>query len=105
MALRGTPPHAALLVDVEHAEVSANDAVARSRLWHQDTHADRDSAPDLVAVAKDHVAANARTAENGPPAFLLRAVGAIPGMSRLLRLVMNRAYRSGLRKEGYEDAG
>ena len=32
-----------------------------------------------------------------------RAAAAIPGMTRLLRLVMNRAYRSGLRKEGYED--
>lgn len=33
MALRGMPPHLALLIDVEHAEVTGSDAVARSRLW------------------------------------------------------------------------
>lgn len=101
LALRGIPPHAALLIDVEHAEVLDNDAVARSHLWSPDSHMDRDSAPDLMAVAGKHLAAN--TAKGGPPSFLLKAIGAIPGMSRLLRLVINRSYRSGLRKEGYED--
>ena len=33
LSLRGMPPHLALLIDVEHAEVTGNDAVARSRLW------------------------------------------------------------------------
>ncbi|MEU9957108.1 2Fe-2S iron-sulfur cluster-binding protein [Streptomyces sp. NPDC050982] len=103
MALRGMPPHLALLIDVEHAEVTANDAVARSRLWIPGAHVDRGTVPDLMALAGEHLAAGSADAEGGPPAFLLKAVGAIPGMPRLLRLVMNRAYRSGLRKEGYED--
>ncbi|MFD9188081.1 2Fe-2S iron-sulfur cluster-binding protein [Streptomyces phaeochromogenes] len=103
MALRGMPPHLALLIDVEHAEVTGSDAVARSRLWTPGAHVGRGTVPDLMALAGEHLAAGSAAAEGGPPAFLLKAVGAIPGMARLLRLVMNRAYRSGLRKEGYED--
>ncbi|URM96545.1 FAD-binding oxidoreductase [Actinomadura madurae] len=103
MALRGMPPHAALLIDVEHAELTGNDAVARSRLWSPGTHLDRGAAPDLVALAGEHLTANSVTTDGGPPAFLLKAVGAIPGINRLLRLATNRLYRSGLRKEGYED--
>ncbi|MFE6886813.1 2Fe-2S iron-sulfur cluster-binding protein [Streptomyces sp. NPDC057694] len=103
MALRGTPPHLALLIDVEHAEVNGNDALVRSRLWHTGARPDRATMPDLMAVGADHLAANASGADGAPPAFLLKAVGAVPGMSRLLRWGMDRAYRSGLRKEGYGD--
>lgn len=105
MALRGTPPHLALLIDVEHAEVSGNDAVARSRPWTPGAHVDRGTVPDLMALAGEHLAAGSAGTGGGSPAFLLRLIGAIPGVDRLLRLVMNRAYRSGLRKEGYEDVG
>lgn len=103
MALRGMPPHLALLIDVEHAEVTGNDAVARSRLWTPGTHLDRGTMPDLMALAGEHLTANAAAADGGPPAFLLKVVGAIPGVNWLLRLAGNRLYRSGLRKEGYED--
>ncbi|MFE7977528.1 2Fe-2S iron-sulfur cluster-binding protein [Streptomyces shenzhenensis] len=103
MALRGMPPHLALLIDVEHAEVTGNDAVARSRLWTPGAHVDRGTTPDLMALAGEHLAANSAGADGAPPAFLLKILWAIPGLTRLLRLVMNRAYRSGLRKEGYED--
>lgn len=103
MALRGMPPHLALLIDVEHAEVTGNDAVARSRLWTPGAHLDRSTAPDLMALAGQHLAVGSANAEDGPPAFLLKLVGAIPGVPRLLRLAADRLYRSGLRKEGYED--
>ncbi|MBB5827784.1 pyridoxamine 5'-phosphate oxidase family protein [Micromonospora carbonacea] len=103
MALRGTPPHAALVVDVEHAEVTGNDPIARSRMWAGDTHVARGTVPDLMALAGEHLTANAATSRGGPPAFLLKAVGAIPGATRLMRLALDRAYRSGLRKEGYDD--
>lgn len=103
MALRGMPPHLALLIDVEHAEVTGNDALVRSRLWSPGAHPDPATMPDLMALGAEHLASNASASPGGPPAFLLRAVGAIPGVSRLLRRVMDRAYRSGLRKEGYED--
>jgi ferredoxin-NADP reductase/predicted pyridoxine 5'-phosphate oxidase superfamily flavin-nucleotide-binding protein len=99
MALRGQPPHAALVIDVEHAEVAGNQAVTRSRLWSPGAHLDRGAVPDLMAIAGEHLAANSA----GSPAAVLKVVGAIPGINRLLRLVMNRAYRSGLRKEGYDD--
>lgn len=103
MALRGMSPHLALLIDVEHAEVNGNDALVRSRLWNPGAHPDRATMPDLMALGAEHLAANAAGADGGPPAFLLKAVGAIPGMNRLLRWGIDRAYRSGLRKEGYGD--
>ncbi|MFD3482213.1 2Fe-2S iron-sulfur cluster-binding protein [Streptomyces sp. NPDC058665] len=103
MALRGMPPHLALLIDVEYAGVTGNDAVGRSRLWTPDAHLDRGTVPDLMALAGEHLAANSSRGDGGPSAFLLKAVGAIPGINRLLRLAGDRLYRSGLRKEGYED--
>lgn len=103
MALRGTPPHAALLIDVEHAEVAFSDAVSRSRVWTSATHLERGTAPDLMALAGDHLAANLAAAERGLLARVLTAVAGIPGIGRVLRLAVNRGYRRGLRKEGYED--
>jgi hypothetical protein len=103
MALRGTPPHAALLIDVERAEVTASDAVMRSRVWTAAAHLERGTVPDLLALAKDHLAANMADTESGLLARVLKVVAGIPGISRVLRLVMNRAYRFGLQKEGYED--
>ncbi|MET9229969.1 2Fe-2S iron-sulfur cluster-binding protein [Lentzea sp. NPDC003310] len=94
LALRGQPPHAALLVDVEAAELAVSDAVARARLW---TSVPTD-VPDLMALASRHLAAN-----SGRSGFLLRLASRIP--SRWLRAVMDLAYRSGLRKEGYDVAG
>ncbi|GAA1938795.1 2Fe-2S iron-sulfur cluster-binding protein [Amycolatopsis minnesotensis] len=103
MALRGSPPHAALLIDVEHAEVTASEAVARSRVWSAATHLERGTAPDLMVLAGDHLAANMAEARNGVLARVLKVVGRIPGVGRVVRLVMNRAYRFGLQKEGYDD--
>ncbi|MFJ8858980.1 2Fe-2S iron-sulfur cluster-binding protein [Streptomyces sp. NPDC102451] len=103
LALRGRPPHLALLIDVEHAEVTGNDALVRARLWTPGAHPDPGTMPDLMALGGEHLTANASTSRGGPPAFLLKAVGAIPGVNRLLRRVADRAYRSGLRKEGYDD--
>lgn len=100
MALRGTPPHAALLIDVEYAELTGNDAVARSRLWSPGGHLDRAAAPDLMALAGKHLAANSAESEGGSSGFLLKALMAVPGLPRLLRLVVDRAYSAGLRKEG-----
>ncbi|WP_242902811.1 pyridoxamine 5'-phosphate oxidase family protein [Actinomadura terrae] len=103
MALRGTPPHAALLIDVEDAELTGNDAVARARLWTPDAHVVRGTVPDLLGLSREHLAANTAKADRGPATLLLKAAGAVPGASRLLRAAMNRLYRSELRKEGYED--
>jgi ferredoxin-NADP reductase/predicted pyridoxine 5'-phosphate oxidase superfamily flavin-nucleotide-binding protein len=103
MALRGTPPHAALIIDVEHAEVTASQAVARSRVWSPAARPERGAVPDLMALAGDHLAANMARAEKGVLARVLRVVAGIPGISRVLRRAVNLLYRSGLRKEGYED--
>ncbi|MBP2340060.1 ferredoxin-NADP reductase/predicted pyridoxine 5'-phosphate oxidase superfamily flavin-nucleotide-binding protein [Saccharothrix coeruleofusca] len=100
VALRGTPPHAALLIEVEHAEVAANDAVARSRVWS--AHVEPGAVPDLMVLAGEHLAAN-MAARRGVLARVLKVVGRIPGFERAFRAVMNRAYRSGLLKEGYQD--
>ncbi|MFD5652217.1 2Fe-2S iron-sulfur cluster-binding protein [Streptomyces sp. NPDC127039] len=102
LALRGAPPHLALLIDVEYAEIRSNDAVVRARLWNPDTRSGRNSAPDMMALASAHLAAGA--AESGrASAWLIKLITAIPGMSRLMRKAADRAYVSGLRKEGYDD--
>ncbi|MEU7474751.1 FAD-binding oxidoreductase [Lentzea sp. NPDC042327] len=93
LALKGVPPHAALLVHVEAAELSTSDAVTRARLW---TSAPVDDTPDLIALASGHLTAN--TASR-PRRALLRVAGLVP--ARWLRPVLDLAYRSGLRKEGY----
>ncbi|MFH8463295.1 2Fe-2S iron-sulfur cluster-binding protein [Streptomyces sp. NPDC017991] len=101
MALRGAPPHLALLIDVEHAEVSGNDAVSGARLWTPDGRTGQGSAPDMMALGGAHLAAN--SAESGSrSAWLIKLVTSLPGVSRLLRKVADRAYVSGLRKEGYD---
>ncbi|SDT47653.1 FAD-binding oxidoreductase [Actinoplanes derwentensis] len=100
LALRGMPPHAALLVDVEHAEVTESEVVAGSRMWSPGAHVVPGETPDLMVLAGEHLAANA-----GRGGRLLRALWAIPGIERLLRRVMAKAYRSGLRKEGYAQDG
>nr|WP_234010982.1 ferredoxin--NADP reductase [Streptomyces sp. SPB78] len=96
------PPHLALLVDVEEAEVRGNDAVSRARLWSPAARLSGAAAPDMMALGSAHLAANA--AESGRSARLLKLVTAVPGLSRLMRKVMDRAYVSGLRKEGYDEA-
>lgn len=101
MALRGTPPHAALLIDVEHAEVTASDAVSRARVWT--ARLEGGTVPDLMAMAGDHLAANMADANRGVLARVLKVIAGIPGISRVMRVMMNRAYRSGLEKEGYDD--
>ncbi|GLY50454.1 hypothetical protein Lesp01_41100 [Lentzea sp. NBRC 102530] len=94
LALRGMPPHAAVRVAVEAAELSVNDAVTRSRLW---TAATPEGVPDLMALASLHLAANSRSG------LLVALAGLVP--KRLMRTAMNFAYRSGLRKEGFDVAG
>ncbi|MGW4213824.1 2Fe-2S iron-sulfur cluster-binding protein [Lentzea sp. NPDC004789] len=93
LSLRGTPPHAALLIDVESAELTSNDAVARARLWTPVASAE---VPDLMAVASAHLAANSRRGSS----VLFKIAGLVP--ARWLRALIDLSYRLGLRKEGYE---
>ncbi|GHH40688.1 FAD-binding oxidoreductase [Lentzea cavernae] len=93
LSLRGTPPHAAVLVAVDAAELTANDAVTRARLWNP---AARTEVPDLMVLAGRHLAANTAKGRS----LLLKVADLVP--AKWFRAVMNLAYRSGLRKEGYE---
>ncbi|MGW6932638.1 2Fe-2S iron-sulfur cluster-binding protein [Lentzea sp. NPDC054927] len=93
MSLRGMPPHAALLVDVDSAELTTNGAITQARLWT--AHVDREEVPDLMALAGEHLAANTGSRLAG----VARLVPV-----RWLRALMNLAYRWGLRKEGYDVA-
>ncbi|GAA2324174.1 2Fe-2S iron-sulfur cluster-binding protein [Streptomyces kunmingensis] len=102
MALRGIPPHLALLIDVEHAEVTGNAALADARLWAPGGQPDRGETLDMMALGSAQVAANSAV-QGSTWAWLLKRVTAVPGMTRLIRKAADRAYRSGLRKEGYED--
>ncbi|GAA2779862.1 hypothetical protein GCM10010452_04600 [Crossiella cryophila] len=103
LALRGTPPHAALLIEVDHADMTAGTALARSRPWTAAAHLARGTVPDLMALAGDHLATNLAKADGSRLARVFQVVMKIPGINRVLRLVMNRAYRSALQKEGYQN--
>ena len=93
MALRDKPPHAAIVVHVEHADLRQT-AVANV-LWNGPR--DPEHLPDLTGIAAAHVAANT---EGGRAARLLgRGLAAAPGA--LTRRAMDASYRSALRDEGY----
>ncbi|PSM40406.1 phenylacetate-CoA oxygenase [Streptomyces dioscori] len=102
LALRGTPPHLALLIDVEYAEVSGNEAVSGARLWTPDARTAHGRTPDMMALGGAHLAANSADS-GGRSAWLIKLVTSLPGVTRLLRKAADRAYVSGLRKEGYGD--
>ncbi len=99
LSLRGIPPHAALLVDVEAAELTTSDAVARARLWTPDARVDRAEVPDLMALGSRHIATNTASRGSRLALALARLVPV-----RWLRAVINVVYRSDLRKEGYDVA-
>ncbi|MBQ0851777.1 2Fe-2S iron-sulfur cluster binding domain-containing protein [Streptomyces sp. BH-SS-21] len=102
LALRGTPPHLALVIDVEHAEVSGNEAVSGARLWTPEGRTGHGRTPDMMALGGAHLAANSAESGGGS-AWLIKLVTSLPGLSRLLRKVADRAYVAGLRKEGYDN--
>jgi predicted pyridoxine 5'-phosphate oxidase superfamily flavin-nucleotide-binding protein len=96
MALKDKPPHAALVVEVEHSEVTANQAVRTTRLWDPGAHVDPARAPDLMAVAARHLAGNAATTS------VTRVVARGLAVSRGLgRRAVDAGYRKELRAEGY----
>jgi predicted pyridoxine 5'-phosphate oxidase superfamily flavin-nucleotide-binding protein len=99
MTLQDKPPPAALVVQVERAEIKLNRAVRTSRMWDRATHADRRRAPDLMEVAIHHLA---RNKERGATASMTRSLSRIlaasPGM---MRRVVDRGYRKELDDEGY----
>ncbi|MET7641088.1 2Fe-2S iron-sulfur cluster-binding protein [Streptomyces sp. NPDC005438] len=102
LALRGVPPHLALVVDVEYAELAANAALANARLWSVAGRPPGGEAPDMMALGSAHLTAESPDSTGGS-ARLLRALTSIPGIHRLMRRVMDRAYGTALRKEGYQD--
>ncbi|MGA5304903.1 pyridoxamine 5'-phosphate oxidase family protein [Nucisporomicrobium flavum] len=83
MTLTRTAPHAALIVDVEFAQLAENEALARSSIWRPQAGAGHGTAPDLIGIAARQVA---------------RPLGAAP---RLTRLLVDLGYRVQLWREGY----
>ena len=100
MALRGKAPHLAFIVDVAHAEITANEALRTSNLWDRSAHADPAGPPDMNRVAAEHIAANeAHGATAAIARTLSRGLAASP--PKLIRRVLGRAYRKQLEDEGY----
>ncbi|MBB4905390.1 pyridoxamine 5'-phosphate oxidase family protein [Actinophytocola algeriensis] len=96
MALKGKPPHAALVIHVDRAEVRANEAVATSRMWDRSAHVDPARAPDLMAVGARHLAGNEATAS--VTRLVARGLAGAPGLARR---AIDAGYRKELRDEGY----
>ena len=102
MALPGkTPqvPQLALLVQVEHAQLAANEALRTAKLWRAAAHVDRAAVPDLMGLATQHLAQNK---DRGVQATLLRLAGRLAGaFPGALRRLIDLGYRKGLADEGY----
>ncbi|CAM3573450.1 pyridoxamine 5'-phosphate oxidase family protein [Kibdelosporangium persicum] len=92
MAVKDKPPHAALVIRVERAEINRNHAVSESGMW--DRSADPSDAPDLMKVAAAHLARNSGTATR----MLAKGFAASP---KLARRAIDASYRKELRDEGY----
>jgi predicted pyridoxine 5'-phosphate oxidase superfamily flavin-nucleotide-binding protein len=100
MALRQKAPHLALVVSVEHAEIKANEAVRSSRIWDRSTHVDAGGPPDMNRIATGHIAGNQAPGVGAAMARTLsRGLAASP--PKLVRRIMDRAYRKQLEDEGY----
>jgi predicted pyridoxine 5'-phosphate oxidase superfamily flavin-nucleotide-binding protein len=103
MALAGKPPQAALVIRVERAELLANEALQRSKIWQRSADADAADAgavPDLMALATQHLALNKG---GGAKAAMIRLLGSGAGaFPRLLRWLIDLGYRKGLTDEGYD---
>ena len=100
MALRDKPPHLALLISVERAEIRANEALRRSKLWDRSSRVEPAGTPDMNRIAMDHIAANqARGATAAMARTLSKGMAAAP--AGLVRRVLGRAYRKQLKDEGY----
>lgn len=93
MALRDKPPHAAIVVHIEHAELARS--TAADALWNGPR--DAEQLPDLNAVAAAHLAANTQSDR----ATRLFSRGLVAAPKALTRRAMDAAYRSALRDEGY----
>ena len=96
MALKGKPPHAALVIHVDRAEVRANEALRASRLWDRSAHVDPARAPDLMAVAARHLADNKAT--TSVTRVMAKGLAATSGLARR---AVDAGYRKELRDEGY----
>ena len=100
MALRDKPPHLALIVSVERAEIRVNEAIRISNVWDRSAHVEPAGAPDMNRIATGHIAANqARGATAAMARTLSRGIAASP--PKLVRRVMDHAYRKQLEDEGY----
>lgn len=100
MALAGKPPQAALVIRVERAELLANEALQRSKIWQCSAHGDAAAIPDLMALATQHLALNKG---GGVKAAMIRVLGSGAGaFPRLLRWLIDLGYRKGLTDEGYD---
>ncbi|MFG2005143.1 pyridoxamine 5'-phosphate oxidase family protein [Spirillospora sp. NPDC048911] len=93
MALRDKPPHAAIVVHVQHADLAPT--TTTHALWSGPRDPER--LPDLNAIAAEHLASNT----DGGRATRLLSRGLATAPKALTRRAMDAAYRSALRDEGY----
>lgn len=103
MALKGKPPHAALVVRVARAAIRPSDAVRTASLWDPAARAGQPPAPDLARVAARHLAGSqARGTAAAATRALSKGMAAAPCLTRR---AMDAAYHRELRDEGYEPPG
>ena len=99
MALSQRPPHAALIIEVDVAELQPNEAIRNGHMWDASRHVDPTSVPDLMALGAEHLA---RSKEKGAKASMTRVVSKrLAKNPGFLRKGVDRGYRKELEEEGF----
>jgi uncharacterized protein len=99
MALSERLPHAALIVEVDAAELEPNEAIPKGQMWDQSAHVDSTCVPDLMALGAEHLA---RSKETGAKASMTRVVSRrLAKNPGFLRKGVDRGYRKELEEEGF----
>jgi hypothetical protein len=92
-------PKAALIVQVDRAQLIANVAVGKSMIWDASTRVDTAAVPDLMALGGQHIARNkARGAQATVWRALSKGLAAAPSV---LRWGVNKGYDKELHEEGF----
>ena len=98
MELKGTAPHAALVVEVAHVELRSNTALLESGFWDLPARA-VDEMPNMNTLAARHVAIMSNRAQTRSALGI--AFGVVAEFPRLVKAAADFGIKSALRGEGY----
>ncbi len=99
LAVGGTVPHAALIINVEQASLRTSETLRTARVWDHSAHVNGAAIPDMMVLAAKHLSTNRSGGTKAKATRLaVTPLGAFPDLARRL---IDFGYRRQLRSEGY----